>query len=114
MCGTQGYARVFTGYVKSAIAVGDTDKLLQLVPDEVFAGDSSEAAVVTNQACLNSNIQAGDKWLFYLYRDPKSKSLILSYDGPSQPVAKAKDDISMLRKRGRLTDMGIIAQGRRI
>jgi hypothetical protein len=108
MCGTEGYARVFTGFVRSAIEVGDTDKLLQLVPDEAFVGDSSEATVVTNQACLSTDIQAGDKWLFYLYRDPKSDQLILSYDGPSKPVTKAEDDISMLRKLGRLTDTGII------
>jgi len=78
LCGTEGYARVFTGVVNSSVEVGDTDKLLQLVPDEVFVGDSSEVTVITNQACLNSDIQAGDKWLFYLYRDPKSDKLILS------------------------------------
>jgi hypothetical protein len=107
-CGTEGYARVFTGLVRSSVEVGDTDKLLQLVPDEVFVGDSSDATAITNQACLHADIQAGDKWLFYLYRDPKSDKLILSYDGPSKPIAKAEDDVSMLRELGRLTDTGII------
>ncbi len=107
-CGTKAYARVFTGFVNSSVEVGDTDKLLHLTPDEVFVGDSSDATVITNQACLNTDIQAGDKWLFYLYRDPKDDKLILSYDSPSKPITKAEDDISMLRKLGRLTDTGII------
>src|SRR5258708_7071075 len=107
-CGTEAYARVFTGFVNSSVEVGDTDKLLQVTPDEVFVGDSSEAAVITNQACLNTDIQAGDKWLFYLYRASKNDKLILSYDSPSKPITKAEDDISMLRKLSRLTDTGII------
>jgi hypothetical protein len=107
-CGTEGYARVFTGTVRSSVEVGDSDKLLQIVPDEVFVGDSSEATVTTNQACLETDIQAGDRWLFYLYRDPKSDELVLSYDGPSKPIAEAEDDLSMLRSLGRLTDRGLI------
>jgi hypothetical protein len=39
-CGTEGYECVFTGFVRSSVEVGDTDKLLQLVPDEAFVGDS--------------------------------------------------------------------------
>jgi hypothetical protein len=108
LCGTEGYARVFTGVVSSSVEVGHTDKLLQLVPDEVFVGDSSEVTVITNQACLDTDIEAGDKWLFYLYRDPKSDKLILSYDGPSKPIGKAEDDVSMLRSLGLVTDTGII------
>jgi hypothetical protein len=107
-CGTTGFARVFSGVVTSSVEVGDTDKLLQIVPDEVFVGDSSAATAITNQACLNSDIQVGDRWLFYLYRDPKSDELILSYDGPSEPIAKAEADVSMLRDLGRLTDTGMI------
>jgi len=65
MCGTYGYARVFTGTVRSVVEIGDTDKRLQLVPDEVFLGDSaSEVTATTNQACLHAEIEAGDKWLF--------------------------------------------------
>ncbi len=107
-CGTEGYARVFTGIVRSAVEKGDTDKLLQVVPDEVFVGDSSDAVAITNQACLDSDIKAGDRWLFYLYRDPKSDDLILSYAGPSKPLSEADDDISMLRDLAHLTNSGIL------
>jgi hypothetical protein len=107
-CGTEGYARVFTGIVRSAVEKGDTDKLLEIVPDEVFVGDSSDAAAITNQACLHTEIQAGDKWLFYLSRDPKSDTLVLSYNSPSKPMSDAEDDVSMLRDLGHVKNAGIL------
>lgn len=108
-CGTKGYARVFTGTVKSAIEVGDTDKRLELIPDEIFLGDpKNEVIAITNQACLRTEIQAGDKWLFYLYRDTKSDTLVLPYDSPSKPINIAGDDIAMLRDVGRLPNSGIL------
>jgi carboxypeptidase family protein len=108
-CGTEGYSWVFTGTVKSATDVGETDKRLQIIPDEIFLGDSAnEVTAIANQACLRSEIQAGDKWLFYLYGDPKSDTLVLPYDSPSKPVLVADDDLSMLRDLGRLTDSGLL------
>src|ERR1700692_704606 len=69
-CGTEGYARVFTGTVKSAFDIGETDTLLQLIPDEVFLGEpASEVMAFTNQACLRREILAGQRWLFYLHRN---------------------------------------------
>jgi hypothetical protein len=108
VCGTEGYARVFTGVVRSSVEKGDTDKLLELVPDEVFIGDSSDATAITNQACLHSDIQAGDKWLFFLYRDPESGTLVLRYDSPSKPISDAEDDISLVRDLGHLKKAGIL------
>jgi hypothetical protein len=107
-CGTERYARVFTGIVRSSVEVGDTDKRLEIVPDEVFVGDSSDAIAITDQACLPTDIQAGDKWLFYLYRDPTNDTLVLSYDGPSKPISEAEDGISLLRDLGHLTTTGIL------
>jgi hypothetical protein len=101
-CGTEGYARVFTGIVRSSVEKGDTDKILELVPDEVFVGDHSDATAIVDQACLGTDIQAGDKWLFYLNRDPNSDALVLSYAGPSKSIGKSEDDISMLRLWGSL------------
>jgi hypothetical protein len=99
---------VFTGVVRSSVEVGDTDKRLEIVPDEVFVGDSSDATAITNQACLHTEIQAGDKWLFYLYRDPRNDTLVLSYDGPSQPISEAEDGISVLRDLGHLKSTGVL------
>ena len=109
VCGTFGYARVFTGTIRSAVEIGDTDKRLELIPDEVFLGDASEVTATTNQACLRTEIQAGDRWLFYLYRDQKGDELILPYDSPSKPIAQAQQDISTLRHLAQVKDSGILA-----
>lgn len=107
-CGTEGFERVFTGTVRSSTDVGDTDKLLEIEPDEVFVGDSKTVKAITNQACLNTELQTGDKWLFYLYRDKESNTLVSPYDGSSKPLSAADDDISMLRRLVRLTDSGML------
>jgi hypothetical protein len=107
-CGTERFARVFTGIVSSSAEVGDTDKRLEIVPDEVFVGDSSDVTTITNQACLRTDIEAGDRWLFYLYRDPTRDTLVLGYDGASQPISEAEDGISLLRDLGHLENTGIL------
>lgn len=108
-CGTLGYERVFTGTVKSAFAIGETDKLLQLVPHEVFLGDpASEVIAVTNQACLRREIGDGEKWLFYLYRNTQTNGLVLGYDGPSKPLAQAQHDVAMLQRLSKLRGTGIL------
>lgn len=107
-CGTQGYARVFTGTVKSAFDIGEADKLLQLIPDEVFLGDAGEVLAVTNQGCLHREIQTGNKWLFYLSRNTKTGELVLGYDSPSKPTAEAQADIARLRHLQKLNDSGLL------
>jgi hypothetical protein len=109
-CGTDGYARVFTGTVKSAFDIGESDKLLQLIPDEVFLGEpASEVMAVANQACLRHEILGGQKWLFYLHRDTRTNGLVLGYDSPSKPIAEAQDDIAKLRHLRTLGDSGLLA-----
>ena len=119
-CSTYGYVRVFTGTVKSAVDVGDTDKQLELIPDEVFVGDKSEVTATVNQACLpekEPEIKAGDRWLFYIrpkrYWDGKtpyirSDGLEVPFYSPSKPITQADDDVATLRHLGVLTDNGIL------
>jgi hypothetical protein len=107
-CGTDGYARVFTGIVRSAVEKRDTDKVLEIVLDEVFVDDLSDATVTTDQACLRTEIRAGDRWLFYLSRDAKSNNLILSYDSPSKPIGEAEYEISLLRNLWHLSNAGLL------
>ncbi len=107
-CGIEQYARVFTGTVISAVEISDRDKRLQLAPEEVFRGEpAGEVTAITDQACLHTEIRAGDRWLFYLNRDHKTNELILSFGGPSKPIAEAQQDIATLRHLVRLTDSGI-------
>jgi hypothetical protein len=110
VCGTEGYARVFSGTVKSAIEISDTDKKLTLIPDEVFSGDrDSEVTATVDQACMpqgQPEIQAGQKWLFYL-----GEGGDLPFDSPSKPLAEAQDDIATLRHLARLTGHEAIITG---
>jgi hypothetical protein len=108
ICGTEHYVRVFTGTVTSAVETNDTEAILKILPDEVFAGDYDQATAVVNEACLKTEIRAGDRWLFYLSHDPKADMLVLSYNSPSKPVAEAQDDISTLRDLQHMTDEGIL------
>jgi hypothetical protein len=124
-CGTLDYAyeRVFVGTVQSVTEISDTDRRLDITPDEVFLGDSKGPVSTTvNQACLTPNdpeIKAGDKWLFYLrtYRafrtDGKpiyrSVQLEMPFDGPSKPLSRAEENIAQLRRLTDLTDSGILS-----
>ena len=117
---TQGFTRVFTGTVESATDVSDTEKRLELIPDEVFLGDASELTATVNPACFPDNepeIQTGDRWLFYVrprwHWDketllPKSDGFEVAWDSPSKPVSEAEDDIETLRHLAALTDTGIL------
>jgi hypothetical protein len=118
-CGTFGYARVFTGTVKSATEISFTDRRLVLIPEEVFIGPASEVTATVNQGCLppdEPEIKAGDRWLFYLQSpgfpgtDEKAKELVLPYDSPSGPLSSpsSQENISTLRHLAHLTDSGII------
>jgi len=124
-CGTLDYAyeRVFVGTVQSVTEISDTDRRLDITPDEVFLGDSKGPVSTTvNQACLTPNdpeIKAGDKWLFYLrtYRafatDGKpinrSVQLDMPFDGPSKPLPQAQESVAQLRHLAHMTDSGILS-----
>src|SRR5260370_4224828 len=106
--GVTRYSRVFKGTVKSATNVEDFEKRVELVPEEVFVGDATEATAITNQACLGTEIQAGQKWLIYLFRSQKSNELVLGYEGRSKPIGKAQKDIEILRNLSKTPDSGIL------
>jgi len=118
-CGTYGYARVFTGTVKSATEVSFTEERLELIPDEVFLGSPArEVTAIVNQACLpldRPEVKAGDKWLFYLQShtfpetDEKELELVLPYDSPSKALSIAQEDIAILRHQFRLAEAGILS-----
>lgn len=105
---TTNYERVFTGTVKSVTAVGDFEKRVELEPDEVFLGDAKEVTAITNQACLDTDIEAGQKWLVYLFRAHTNNELVLGYEGRSKPMERAQNDIAILRHLSTLTDSGIL------
>ena len=117
ICGTRGYVRVFTGTVASVAAISDSENRLELIPDEVFLGDPvSKVTATVHQSCLPGNqseIQSGDKWLFYLRSSPDSETddLELPYYSPSKPLSQAQDDVATLRHLARLTGHQSIIAG---
>jgi hypothetical protein len=110
-CGTDGnYAYIFVGSVVSATEISDTDKRLQVTPDEMFLGNATnQLTITTSQGACLPEILPGDRWLFYLWRDDKTKDLLLGYDSPSKPIADAQPAITRLRRLAAMTDSGVIA-----
>jgi hypothetical protein len=121
ICGTYGFARVFTGTVKSVTAISDTDRRLELIPEKTFLGPASEVTATVNQACMpldEPEIQAGDKWLFYLQspwrpgqnEQEQQGELVLPYDSRSGPLdsTSTQEEILTLRHLARLTDSGVV------
>jgi hypothetical protein len=109
-CGiSDGYEAVFTGTVVSVTETANGEKRLQLMPEEVFSGAvAGSLTVITDQGECFGDFQAGDRWLFYLQRDPKTKSLLLKYASPTRPIADAQAPIEILRRLAHLNGSGII------
>lgn len=104
-----GYAYVFTGTVKSAVQLNDTDKTVEFIPHEIFLGNSSGPITVrATEACLDDEIRVGDRWLVYAYKTPQDNSLILSYNSPSKPLEKTERSVILLRRLGALQNSGIV------
>ena len=109
-CGTSdSYETVFVGSVVSVTEIADRERRLQLMPEEVFSGNADRLlTVTTNQGVCFGDFQVGDKWLFYLKRDTKTKALLLSYGSPSRLIADAKAEIALLRRLAQMDHSGII------
>lgn len=110
VCGTgDAFIAVFTGSVVSATEITDTERRLELMPEEVFSGTADGLLTVTTSqgACLGE-FQPGDKWLFYLQQDSETKALVLSYGNPTRPVADSQAQIALLRHLAQMNDSGII------
>jgi hypothetical protein len=109
-CGTgDTYEAVFVGSVVSVTEITETERRLRLVPEEVFFGDTDGLLTVnTSQGACLGDFQAGDKWLFYLQRDTKTKALLLSYGSPTRPISDAQKEIALLRRLVQMDDSGII------
>jgi hypothetical protein len=75
----------------------------------MFRGEAvSQLTVTTDGGGCLPEIVAGDRWLFYLRRDEKTKKLLLEYGDPGAPIADAQKDIARLRRLGQMTDFGLV------
>jgi hypothetical protein len=87
--------------------ISDTDRRLEISPEENFLGDSKGTVTATvNQACLTPNdpeIKAGDRWLFYIRANE------IPFDGPSKPLSQAQENVAQLRQLAHMTNTGILS-----
>ncbi|HLJ27214.1 MAG TPA: carboxypeptidase-like regulatory domain-containing protein [Candidatus Angelobacter sp.] len=109
-CGLDGnYAYIFIGSVLSVAGQSDTEKRLQLRPQEIFLGAPvGELMVTTSQGDCLGDIQPGNRWLFYLQRDKATNQLVLAYGSPSGTFGEGEEDIARLRRLTEMTNLGII------
>lgn len=109
-CGIQTwYEDILIGSVLSVREVDDSERALEIAPEEVFYGNPPKAfTVTTNQGECLGDIAPGDRWLFYLRRNDETKELVLAYGSPSGSVADTERNISLLRRLKTMTSTGVI------
>jgi hypothetical protein len=101
------YPYIFIGTVTSSMETSNFEKTLQVMPEEVFAGDiKGPLTVKTSPSACLPEFEPGDRWLFYLRRDTKSGEPVLSYGDPSSPEKQASVEIERLRKLVRMSVAG--------
>jgi Carboxypeptidase regulatory-like domain len=103
------YAYVFVGSIAEIAPADKDEKILQIIPEEVFHGDpASPLSVLTSPAPCFPKMTVGDRWLFFL-RQEKDKPIDLDYYGnDSLPLANAQQQIETLRNLKSVGDFGIV------
>jgi hypothetical protein len=109
-CGADNYHEfVFTGTILSLTPLGNEESRLTIQPNEVFWGEPPAIlSVLTNERDCMPDLHIGDLWLFNLYRNRESQSLILEYGHGSLPIADAAETLARLRRLQTMPDSGLI------
>ena len=108
-CGTKYEEMVFTAEILSIAPILDDEYRLALRPKTVFKGTPTLGMqIVTAQRRCLPEMKTGDSWLFSVYRDDKSKELIVNYGSRSGPESEESEQISFLHKLANLDDQGIV------
>jgi hypothetical protein len=103
------YTYVFIGSISFITPIEKDEQLLQIIPEEVFAGEPAIPLTVrTSQGACWPELVAGDRWLFYL-QQKKGEPILLDYYGnDSLPLDNAQEQIEILRRLKTLGNHGII------
>jgi hypothetical protein len=108
-CGTKYEEMVFTAEILSIASAPNDEFRLILRPQTIFKGTPTLGMeILTAQRRCLPEMKTGDSWLFSLYRDEKSKALIVNYGTRSGPEAEESQQIALLRKLGGLDAMGVV------
>jgi hypothetical protein len=108
-CGTKYDEMVFTARILSIAAAPDDEFRITLRPETVFKGNPTLGMeILTAQRRCLPEMKIGDSWLFSLYRDQRSKGLIVNYGSRSGPEAEERQQVASLRKLAALDTAGVV------
>jgi hypothetical protein len=108
-CGTKYDEMVFTAEILSITPAPDEEFRLTLRPETIFKGAPAIGMqILTAQHRCLSEMKTGDSWLFSLYRDQKSKELIVNYGSRSGPESEERQQISLLHRLAGLDAAGVV------
>jgi hypothetical protein len=110
-CGVHSgwYTYVFVGSISAITPIENDEKLIQIIPEEVFAGDPAiPLTVQTSQGACLPDLVAGDRWLFYLRQEDGHPIYLDYYGNDSLPLASAQEQIEILRRLKTIGDHGIV------
>jgi hypothetical protein len=108
-CGTKYDEMVFTAEILSIFPASDDQFRLTLRPETIFKGTPTAGMeILTAQRRCLPAMKVGDSWLFSLYRDEKSKELIVNYGSRSGPDTEESQQIDSLRRLAGLDHAGVV------
>lgn len=108
-CGTKDDEMVFTAEILSIASAPNDESRLTLRPETIFKGAPTVGMeILTTQLRCLPKMKAGDSWLFSLYRDEKSKELIVNYGSRSGPEREESHQIDSLRRLAGLDAAGVV------
>ena len=108
-CGIKDDEMVFTAEILSIASAPNDEFRLTLRPVTIFKGTPTVGMeILTAQLRCLPKMKTGDSWLFSLYRDEKSKELIVNYGSRSGPEREEGRQIDSLRRLAGLDDSGVV------
>jgi len=108
-CGTKYDEMVFTAEILSIASAPSDEFRLTLRPETIFKGTPTVGMeILTAQRRCLPAMKIGDSWLFSLYRDEKSKELIVSFGSRSGPETGESQQIDFLHRLAGLDAAGVV------
>lgn len=103
------YQYVFVGKITALTPADHGEQQIQIIPEEVFAGDPSKPmTVITSQGMCFPDLVVGDSWLFYLRRDQRKPIVLDYYGNDSLPLPQGGDKVATLRRLRTIGNRGIV------
>jgi hypothetical protein len=108
-CGTKYDEMVFTAEILSIVSAPSDEFRLTLRPKTIFKGTPTVGMEIqTSQLRCLPAMKIGDSWLFSLYRDEKSKELVVNFGSRSGPETEESHQIDSLRRLAGLDAAGVV------